>query len=187
LRLLHSHSIGTASLLVYELIITFDQECELIWRKPNKSFIKWLFLFIRYFALASQIGLQVMFDRVPLHVAVPLRHCRVVFLWPMVACQCMLTSVEMVLIHRVQALYPNRPIYLVLGCFMLAEMVVLGFNIIVELPNLKFSVLCVTRAPPTTIIIYGSVLVFAIDITVLYNWQYHSPNFPEHYLIPHCP
>ena len=70
--------VGTAALLIYELLLTFDHEYELIWkcvasllafslasnifasidgfyRKPNKSFIKWLFFFIRYFALLSQM------------------------------------------------------------------------------------------------------------------------------------
>lgn len=45
-------------------------------------------------------GLQVMNDSATLNVPVPLRHCKVIFLWPLVASQCMLTSVEMVLINR---------------------------------------------------------------------------------------
>ena len=59
-----------------------------------------------------------------------------------------------------QALYPHRPIYLILGCFILAEMVVLGINAIVELPKLEFDALCMTTTPPATIILYGCVLVF---------------------------
>lgn len=29
-------------------------------------------------------------------------------MWPIVVCQCILTSVEIILVHRVQALYPHR-------------------------------------------------------------------------------
>jgi len=173
LRLLHGNSLGTAALLVYELLVTFDYEYELVWKKPNKSVIKWLFLFIRYFALASQIGLQTMADRVALNVPVPLRHCKLVFMWPLVACQFMLTSVELVLIHRVQALYPSRPMYLIFGSFILAEVVVLGINAIVELPNLKFNALCMTTTPPASIIVYGVIAITSQSIILYLTIRKH--------------
>jgi len=55
---------GSLALLLYEYSITLDYEVELIWEKPNKSFIKWLFLFIHYFALVSQVSTQIVTYRV---------------------------------------------------------------------------------------------------------------------------
>jgi hypothetical protein len=60
--------------------------------------------------------------------------------------------------------------YLIFGSFILAEVVVLGINAIVELPNLKFNALCMTTTPPASIIVYGSVLVFCYEYTCLISY-----------------
>jgi Family of unknown function (DUF6533) len=71
----YSHLLVAAlSFLVYDILITFDQEVASIWscvvgsfallvlppssspfRKPNRFYTKWLFFFVRYFAVAMQM------------------------------------------------------------------------------------------------------------------------------------
>ncbi|ESK97107.1 hypothetical protein Moror_6328 [Moniliophthora roreri MCA 2997] len=41
--------------LVWDILITLDEEIEYIWSKPWTSWIKWSFLFARYFSLFTQI------------------------------------------------------------------------------------------------------------------------------------
>lgn len=79
---LTSSSLPVASFtfLVWDILITLDQEAEAIWtcvsphthffspsphslRKPNKFYTKWLFLFVRYFAVAMQMSVHALADR----------------------------------------------------------------------------------------------------------------------------
>lgn len=86
-------------------------------RKPNRSFLKWLFLFMRYFGAASQMwvfnlfriswcwwsfvrGNQLLSKHVASTVPITLYYCRLWYTWRLVACQTMLTAVEATLIMR---------------------------------------------------------------------------------------
>ncbi|KAH9057068.1 hypothetical protein EDB83DRAFT_2316045 [Lactarius deliciosus] len=49
--------IAALAFLVWDILITLDQEVEPVWTKPNKFYTKWLFFFVCYFAVAIQIAM----------------------------------------------------------------------------------------------------------------------------------
>ena len=91
-----------------------------MYRKPNGSFIKWLYLFTRYCGVAFQMfvaflvpppvqdvqftvcssGNQVLSKHVATNVPIALHVCRVWYTWRIIASQVMLASVEAILIIR---------------------------------------------------------------------------------------
>ncbi|KIM76956.1 hypothetical protein PILCRDRAFT_12476 [Piloderma croceum F 1598] len=101
-RIIDSSSISALALLVYEILLTFDDEVELIWTKPGSSFIKWLFLLMRYFGLTSQIGNHLLSLHIASTVPATLHYCRLWYTWRLVSAQVMLAAVETTLILRGQ-------------------------------------------------------------------------------------
>ncbi|KZP30071.1 hypothetical protein FIBSPDRAFT_1038430 [Athelia psychrophila] len=148
-----SFSVGASILLFYEFMITFDQEVELIWSKPNRALVKWLFLIIRYSSIVSQIGVQCIVQLRNPHILA--RNCTVEILWLYMSCQLVLTSVEIVLIHRVQILYPEKRIYLWLGTLIVIELGLLAVNAIRILPTIHLTPMCTLKIGLVWVLLYG--------------------------------
>lgn len=106
-----------------------------------------------------------------------LRHCRGHLVWPLVSTQALLTSVEIVLVWRglhspssstilhaakselfaVQALYPNRPLYLILGSVVVAETLALAIIAAIVIPGIQYNATCEVYMPIAPIAGYGCV------------------------------
>lgn len=100
-----------------------------------------------------------------------------VYVWRLVACQTVLTLVELVLIHRgecptfcpqhrnyvnlrlsvVNALYQNRTLMIMLVCYLGAEAFALGFDCGIFCPRLEFGPTCLSNLSVSAVAIYGSV------------------------------
>lgn len=158
---------GTSALLLFEYSITLDYEVELIWNKPNNSIIKWLFLFLRYFAMVSQITIHILSREVDSHVPAPVPLCWAFYLWRLTACQSMLTAVELVLIFRVHALYQNRAIMIGLTCFLAAEVLALAIDCAAFSHEVHFNSACLLNIPLPPVIIYGAIAL-SLQASILY-------------------
>jgi len=156
-QFVEANLMGTTALMVYEYFITLDDEVELIWKKPNSSAIKWLFLFIRYFSLTSQLITQVVSHVLFKTLPVARHSCMGVYVWRLVACQTVLTLVELVLIHRVNALYQNRTLMIMLVCYLGAEAFALGFDCGIFCPRLEFGPTCLSNLSVSAVAIYGAI------------------------------
>lgn len=143
--------------MLYEYSITLDDEVELIWKKPHSSVIKWLFLFIRYFSLASQIIIQILSHELFKTLPVARQSCMGIYVWRLVACQTVLTAVELVLIHRVNALYQNRALMIGLVCYLGAEALALALDCGIYCPRLQFSPTCLSNLAVDAVVIYGTI------------------------------
>jgi len=96
--------------LLYEHFLTFDDEVGVIWSKGRHAWIKWVFLFVRYFALSIQLVNRT------LEFCISMRSPIVADLlerWYMsqvgVGCVLMIL-VEVVLMARVYAMYEKRDV-----------------------------------------------------------------------------
>ncbi|KAF7968362.1 hypothetical protein HWV62_30887 [Athelia sp. TMB] len=174
-------SLGAAVLLLYEHLLTLDHELKYIWPKPNTAMTKWLYLFIRYFSIITLLcvppaymrvhtltpagrSMQIMIrvDTIPPDAGTQrLRHCRGHLVWPLVATQCILSAIELVLVWRVQALYPGRPLYLILGVVVVAEVITLVVDAALLVPGIHYNPICEVHVSIWPIAAYGIIALTA--------------------------
>ncbi|KZP28245.1 hypothetical protein FIBSPDRAFT_1039671 [Athelia psychrophila] len=169
LFLLTASSLGATVLLLYEWIILLEHEVQYIWTKPNTAMTKWLYLFIRYFSIITQISIQIMFrvDAIqPDTPSVHLRHCPVHLIWPLVVAQSVLTAVELVLVWRVQALYPGRPLYLILGIVVVAETLTLAIIAVIDIPGISYNSMCEVNLPIGPVAVYGLIALLPQSVVL---------------------
>ncbi|KAL1748789.1 hypothetical protein HDZ31DRAFT_79399 [Schizophyllum fasciatum] len=119
-----------------ETLICLDQEVKHIWSRPNTAWLKWTYLFIRYFALAAltcdrAFNLAALYSR-----TLPENALRVWFICqPVVAHLCML-GVEGIMMARVYALYQKRTWVAVMAIAVLAtNSIILLIGVLVTLPD----------------------------------------------------
>ncbi|KAK0460995.1 uncharacterized protein EV420DRAFT_1529590 [Desarmillaria tabescens] len=115
-RLTVDLNMGSASaiaFLLWELAITFDREVDFIWPKPRTSWIKWAFLFARYFPLLAGTCGRVI-DSLVLYkdpIPISLNALRIWYICQVLVLYLMMLGAEIVMMARVYALY-NRNRYI---------------------------------------------------------------------------
>ncbi|KZP30072.1 hypothetical protein FIBSPDRAFT_1038431 [Athelia psychrophila] len=146
LALLRHARSNTRGLVIvcWEALVTHDNEVQFIWSKPNTSFIKWLFLYIRYAGILGQI-----FNIfVTIHYPLSSGQCAAWFTVHCVITQAMMTALETVLILRVYALYDRScRVAAALMLFILAEIVITATLARDTIPGLDFGPTCVAVLP----------------------------------------
>ncbi|KAK0454696.1 hypothetical protein EV421DRAFT_436257 [Armillaria borealis] len=109
---LNMGSSSAIAFLIWELLITFDREVDFIW-KPRNSWIKWAFLFARYFPLLAGLCGRVI-DSIVLYrqpIPIPLNALRIWYICQVLILHLMMLGAEIVMMARVYALY-NRNRYI---------------------------------------------------------------------------
>ncbi|KAL1735445.1 hypothetical protein EV714DRAFT_200369 [Schizophyllum commune] len=127
-----------ASLISFcrETLINIDQEVKHIWSRPNGAWLKWTYIFIRYFALAAlttdrAFNLAALYSR-----SLPEHALRIWFICqPIVAHLCML-GVEGIMMARVYGLYRQERRILITFLVVLAlDSIIVLVGILVTLPD----------------------------------------------------
>ena len=131
--------VASLAFLIYDICITLDDEVGTIWSKPNNSWIKWQFLFTRYFALVAQAAnrtIESIATNRKSTIGPGLRKwymCQVLF------GAILMSAVEVVLMARVYALYnKNKWIRLAFFVLIVAEIATVVAGIIVNVPGEDF-------------------------------------------------
>ncbi|KZP30020.1 hypothetical protein FIBSPDRAFT_1038390 [Athelia psychrophila] len=144
IRHARSNTLGGLVFVCWEALVTHDNEVQFIWSKPNTSFIKWLFLYIRYAGILGQIFNVFVTTQYPLSSA----QCVYWFTVKCVIGQAMMSAFETVLILRVYALYGRS--YRVAAAmlfFILAEITITSTAVWHMMPTLDFGPTCFTVLP----------------------------------------
>ncbi|KAF9529378.1 hypothetical protein CPB83DRAFT_263260 [Crepidotus variabilis] len=164
---------GALIVLVWEWAITLDDEIELIW-SANRSWLKWNFLFTRYFIIGVQ---WLVYLNRSLEMAIRYQYHldqKLVRTWysiQILTAALAMCSLEVVLMARVYALYgQSKRIFLVLFSLLALEFVVAIMGLAVTLPGHTFtSVNVITRLPTsfayfgfTALVVQASILVLTI-------------------------
>ncbi|KAI0822959.1 hypothetical protein BC628DRAFT_1387007 [Trametes gibbosa] len=89
------HTLASSVWLLYDLLTTFDQEVEFVWRSPN-TLPKYLYLVSRYVGLLGQFALAS--GLMPVY-------CRGQLLTSLIFFPCLILSIELSLMLRIDALY----------------------------------------------------------------------------------
>ncbi|KAK0484383.1 hypothetical protein EDD18DRAFT_709774 [Armillaria luteobubalina] len=104
---LNMGSSSAIAFLIWELLITFDREVDFIWSKPRYSWIKWSFLFARYFPLLAGLAGRVI-DSIVLYrqpIPISLNALRIWYICQVLILHLMMLGAEIVMMARVYALY----------------------------------------------------------------------------------
>ncbi|KAF7375892.1 hypothetical protein MSAN_00003600 [Mycena sanguinolenta] len=169
IRIDYASSLGALTFLLYDIIITLDDEIKFMCRKPWTR-TKFIYLFIRYIPLCIQISTLLLGSP----ELTPQFHfiSHDCFIWEVyqgVGTVLVFGAVDYVLILRVYALYHNNPTVLrvVFVAFPL-EVCGMCVGLGLSLDGIKFDDLCLTTAVPATLIIYGgSTLLFQTFLFIL--------------------
>ncbi|KAI9457485.1 hypothetical protein BJY52DRAFT_1086453, partial [Lactarius psammicola] len=164
-----SPPVAALAFLVWDILITLDQEVEAIWTKPNKSYAKWLFLFVRYFAVAMQIALLFIGTRLAFSFHYTYGDCVKWYIFQEVGTQALIAAVEFVLIIRVHALYDrSRIVTSILVLLFIVENVVMAVTLVKVVPEIGFDRICtVVHSPPRLLLFAVAFVSFETVLFIL--------------------
>ncbi|TFK71285.1 hypothetical protein BDN72DRAFT_469940 [Pluteus cervinus] len=158
-RFVSYHGVAAASFSLYDNLLTFDDEVETIWSKPNGSWIKWQFLFMRYTSFLIQF----------------LNSCLEVGIVDVLN-TVFVTAIEIVLMARVYALYnQNLQIVYLFLVLLLGKTVATAVGIWLNWPSDGFKELIWLDVTPDSFAYFGFASVFSqLTILVLTFGKYSS-------------
>ncbi|KAH6910373.1 hypothetical protein BKA70DRAFT_1272900 [Coprinopsis sp. MPI-PUGE-AT-0042] len=174
---LHLASVAAFTALLWDWAITFSDEVELIWTKRNDSWLKWMFLFTRYYILLSSLAGRIV-DGLIIY-GYPLRVTAVRIWWAsevLVASHSM-HALELLLMMRVYALW-NRPRWMAImfAIMFTLENILVIIGIVAHLPDPDtFVVLNILLKLPHSFVYFGlSNMVVQVVIMVLTIHKYRK-------------
>jgi hypothetical protein len=160
-------AVASLAFLVWDILITLDQEVEAIWTKPNKFYAKWLFLFVRYFAVSMQIALLFVGTRLSLDFNYTYSDCVKWYIFQEVGTQVLIATVESILIVRVHALYDrSRIVTVILILLFMVENVVMIITLVGVVPEIGFDPICIVEHSPPRLLLFA--VAFVSFETVLF-------------------
>ncbi|TFK74284.1 hypothetical protein BDN72DRAFT_80022 [Pluteus cervinus] len=161
--------IASVSFLLWDVLITLDQEVEYIWSKPRNSWMKWQFFFTRYFAVAAQVTNRCIEGVIVSGVYLDTDPLKRWFISEIFVGNLLMTAVEVVLMVRVYALYGKNRWIGALFCLMLiAEAIAMVVGVVRNLPDGQFKEFNVLTTTPYSFIYYGiAACVTQIAILIL--------------------
>ncbi|KAG1740147.1 uncharacterized protein EDB91DRAFT_359136 [Suillus paluster] len=154
-REVNYHLVSSLTLMLWDMVLTSKSEIEHIWPKPWTSFFKWLYLFLRYFGLATQIFHQ--FAVPHLNSGKALRStCFAWYIYSAILAQFHTTAIEIILAVRVYALFnKSRRIAIILGLQMTLEYIILVILVGGYFNGIPYIPYCILSTPPAQITIHA--------------------------------
>jgi len=171
---LHKTALAALVFLVWENLITFDDEVNYIWPKPGTAWLKSVFLFLRYCTLCVSICNRILDEEVIQQQHLSHSALRAWYISQVVIAHLAMTGVEFVMMARVYALYHNnRWVVWGFGCLLLAETIVVIAGLFITLPGVHFEPLLQLRSTPHSFVYLGiSALVSQAIILALTLLRY---------------
>ncbi|KAI0799751.1 hypothetical protein BC629DRAFT_1591903 [Irpex lacteus] len=160
--------VASVTILAWDVLIMFSDEVELIWKQrwtPAKA----LYLLARYLPLGFQLALLAINTDGTTGLHFTGEQCRKWMIFQAIVLQMVITTVDIILIMRLFALYnKSRLLLILLSTTFLAEITYLSYNLATVTPRLGFAEDCFVRSSPPSFIIYWIVsLVFETLLFVL--------------------
>ncbi|KAF8910383.1 hypothetical protein CPB85DRAFT_687051 [Mucidula mucida] len=154
-----------------DTLITFDREVDDIWTKPNSSWLKWAFLFARYFPLLAQItgrviDLSVLYQ---LSLILDKSFIRGWYISQVLVVWLTILGAEIVMMSRVYAMYSrNRWIGIGFISLLVMETVTVFLGLGLTLPSSDFDPVMLLTTTSQSFVFFGaSAMVAQIIILAL--------------------
>ncbi|KAI0341189.1 hypothetical protein BDW22DRAFT_1430329 [Trametopsis cervina] len=158
--------VASVTVLAYDVLITMSDELECIWNKRWTA-PKALYIAIRYLPLGFQLALLGINVDGTTGLHYTLEQCKQWVVFQGVVLQLVITTVDIVFIMRVYALYNKSRVVLIgLSTLLIAEVAYLSYNLATVTPKLTVADDCFVRSSPKTFILYW--IVSLIFETILF-------------------
>ncbi|KAL0950316.1 hypothetical protein HGRIS_010291 [Hohenbuehelia grisea] len=161
-------SIASLAFLVWDIFITLDEEVHLIW--PNRwTYMKFLYFFVRYFALCVQIALLFTGSDISRHFHFSISDCNIWGNFQAASAMVISLGVDWILVLRVDALYcANRGVRFLLASLLLFETICMGLGLGLMAGGTIYDQNCTVLDVPKALIIYGvSTLIVQLILFIL--------------------
>ncbi|KAF9482228.1 hypothetical protein BDN70DRAFT_450973 [Pholiota conissans] len=164
------HHLGVRSLLD----MSFHLENEHLHRKPNSSWIKWQFLFTRYFALAAQITNRSIEQAIERDNLISRGALKNWYMCQVIIGSILMTAVEIILMARVYALYKKSVwVGIIFACLILGEISAVVAGTILSCPEKNFTAVDILISSPKSYTYFGiSAIISQFTILALTLFKY---------------
>ncbi|KAF8973206.1 hypothetical protein BDZ97DRAFT_1780116 [Flammula alnicola] len=144
------------AILLWEWAITLESEVDLIWTKSNRSWLKWMFLFARYFVILIQIVSRSLEIAINSEYELNVSLLRVWYTSQVMIAALTVSALEVVLMTRVYALY-NQPrrLGILLVTFLIADIVIATIGLLLNLPGHDFVPTMIVTHLPASFAYFG--------------------------------
>ncbi|KAH9016688.1 hypothetical protein EDB85DRAFT_2295106 [Lactarius pseudohatsudake] len=150
--------IAALAFLVWDILMTLDQEVEAVWTKPNKFYTKWLFFFPFQIVILYSFRLNALLfvgTRIVFSLHYTYSDCVKWYIFQEVGTQALIAAVEFILIVRVHALYDrSRIVTSILLLLFIVENIVMIVALVRVVLEIGFDPICtVVHSPPMLLLI----------------------------------
>lgn len=153
-------SIAALAFLVWDILITTDEEVRLIWPR-SWSYNKFVYFFIRYVPMMMQVSILFIGTELTPSFHFTPHDCYIWQVYQGVAASLILMAIDTILILRVFALYHENIITMrrVVAIFFIVEVVGMAIGLGLSLPGITYDNLCLVINVPRSIIIYAAAAI----------------------------
>jgi len=176
LLVISSGQVASLAFLLYDICITLDDEVNTIWVKPNNSWIKWQFLFTRYFALVAQIASRSVEQAIESDKMLSKGALKNWYMCQVILGSILMTAVEIIMMARVYALYKKSPwVGLIFGCLILGEIGAVVAGVVFSTPGKNFTPSSILMSDSNSYTYFGiSAIVSQVTILALTLAKYKT-------------
>ncbi|KIM45208.1 hypothetical protein M413DRAFT_334567 [Hebeloma cylindrosporum] len=157
-------SVAALAFLVWDILITVDDEVNLIWPRAW-NYTKYVYFLVRYLPMLVQVSILLIGSELTPHFHFTAHDCYIWQIYQGVAASSIVAMVDTVLILRIYALYhgPRHHVIrrIVIILFTL-ELLGLGVGLGLAIPGITYDDICLIISVPHSLIIFGgsSVVIF---------------------------
>jgi len=166
-------SVAALTLLLWDILITVDDEVKFIWPKPW-TLTKFLYFYSRYVPLMVQVS--ILFVGTDLSAALHFtpHDCYIWQVYQGIAVLSIVGTVDVILMLRVVALYHGYPpMRTILVLLYILELVGMSVGIGLAVPGIRYDEIClVTDVPPSLAVYGGAAISFQVIVFVLTVWKF---------------
>ncbi|TFK44353.1 hypothetical protein BDQ12DRAFT_672835 [Crucibulum laeve] len=172
-QVVNRSSVASLSFLVWDIIITFDDEVKLIWSRPW-NYTKFVYFFVRYIPVMVQISLLFIGSELTPHFHFTPHDCYIWQVYQGVAASTILLLVDTILILRLHALYHgNKLVRRIVAAFFVTEIIGIVVGLSLALPAITYDSICLVNSVPPTLTIYGAgSIIFQAAVFALTAWKF---------------
>ncbi|PPQ87463.1 hypothetical protein CVT25_008199 [Psilocybe cyanescens] len=154
-------SVAALTFLVWDILITMDDEVKLIWPR-TWNYTKYVYFLARYLPVMAQISILFIGTELTPHFHFTPHDCYIWQIYQGVVASVIVAAVDTILILRVHALFHgHHTIRRLVAVFYALEIIGMVVGLALALPGVTYDDLCLVLSVPRTLIIYGgSTIIF---------------------------
>ncbi|THU91445.1 hypothetical protein K435DRAFT_863429 [Dendrothele bispora CBS 962.96] len=148
--------VGSLAFLLYDILLTVDQEVDLLQQRAQWSPFKFLYLYVRYVPFLLQVPLLLVGTEITPRFHFDQSDCYKWEIYQGMVMALVMGPVDYILVARIYALYHAQPIIqIIVSISYIAGLTFMFLGLGLALPGLKYDKICHTLAVPNVFMFYG--------------------------------